>query len=158
MSYGWNGGKSATQGRDGRVRLLQAGTEGARRLPGLGALCSPRCSDATPGFRELREIGGFSLGLRRFGCSGMGRREIHDSRLRWRELFGSLTILEQREFSDLRLVWRELEASRRETIFLVGGSSASSDLKGRRLMAQVFDGETRWRKTGELRYARRIQI
>ena len=63
------------------------------------------------------EIGGFSLGLRKFGCSGMRRREIHDSRLRWRELFSSLTFLEQREFSDLRLAWRELVASRRETSF-----------------------------------------
>ena len=86
--------------------MLQAGTEGARRLPELGALCGSRWSHATPGFRKLRELGGFSLGLRKFGCSGMGRREIRDSRLRWRELFGSITFLEQRELSDLRLVWR----------------------------------------------------
>ena len=96
------------------------------------ALCSPRWSDATPGFRELRELRGFSLGLRKFGCSGMGRREIRDSRLRWRELFGSLTFFEQREVSDLRLVWRALVAFRREKSFLVGGSSASSGSEGRR--------------------------
>ena len=111
----------------------QAGTEGARRLPDLEALCSPRWLDAIPGYRELRELRGFSLGLKKFGCSGMGRREIRDSGLRWRELHGSLTFLEQRKVSYLRLVRRELVDSRRETsFFLLGGSSAYSGLEGRR--------------------------
>ena len=61
MPHGWNGGKSANQGRDGKVRLRD-GTEGARRLPGSGAMCSPRWLDATLEFRELSELGGFSLG------------------------------------------------------------------------------------------------
>ena len=87
----------------------------------------------------MTELGGFSFGMRKFGCSRMGRREIRDSRLTWRELLGTLTFLEQRELSDLRLVCRELVVFRRETsFFLVGKSSASSGSEERRSMAQVF--------------------
>ena len=70
--------------------------KGAYRLQCFGARCSFRWWDATPEFRGL-ELVGLSHGLREYGGSRIGRREICDFRLGWRELELVGFLLEQRE-------------------------------------------------------------
>ena len=44
----------------------------------LRSMMHSQVSDATAGFRELRELGDFKFGpgLRELGCSRMGRRQL----------------------------------------------------------------------------------